>query len=206
MVTLRTARLNLIPVTSENATTLWRIMQSAHLREFQDVPRFTREEFERRVAARPKKLEARAVGRFEWIIELAERKRAIGWISLRVGDQARGTAELGYSLLLDHRGFGYASEAASAVCTMAFERSDLRRIEACCVPQNLASRSVLERVGFTELKVQRHGAVVRGAAVDIVIYELPREGVPRRAATNGARAGTRAAAGASTTDPVKRGR
>jgi ribosomal-protein-alanine N-acetyltransferase len=168
-------RLTLEPVTAANAVTLWRIMQTGQLREYQDVPRYTREEFERRVASRPKVFDARALGRFEWLVVLRSTKRAIGWLSLRVGDQERRTAEIGYSIVNGFRGAGYATEAARLIVEFAFEESDLRELSACCVPANAASRRLLASVGFLERRVQRNGAIVRGQPVDIVIFELPRE-------------------------------
>ncbi len=170
-----TKRLVLDPVTSENAATLWKIMQSGGLREFQDVPRHTREEFARRVASRPKHFDSRAIGRFEWLVILAATNQAIGWVSLRVGDHARGSAELGYSLLAPYRGHGYASEAARGVVDNAFASTDLQQIDACCVPANVASRSLLTGIGFDEMRVQKNGAIVRGRPVDIVIFEMSRE-------------------------------
>jgi ribosomal-protein-alanine N-acetyltransferase len=172
---IRTRRLLLDPVTPRSAIVLWRIMQSAHLREFQDVPRYTREEFARRVASRPTRLDGRAVGRFEWLIREAATEVPIGWISLRVGDHARGVAEIGYSVLAPHRGSGYASEAALAIVDAAFERAGLRRVDACCVPANEASRRLLVRLGFAEPKIQRAGAIVRGRPVDVLVFELTRE-------------------------------
>jgi RimJ/RimL family protein N-acetyltransferase len=70
---------------------------------------------------------------------------------------------------------GYAFEACVAVVAAAFGTSDIARVEACCVPENTPSRSLLERLGFTQIKYQRNGAVVRGRAVDIVVYQLARE-------------------------------
>jgi RimJ/RimL family protein N-acetyltransferase len=172
---LRTQRLRLEPVTVDNAAALLRVMQSGHLREFQDVPRYTREEFERRVAQRPKRLHARAIGRFEWLIVPEGSSAPAGWVSLRLGDHAPGVAEIGYSLLLPQRGRGYAFEACVAVIEAAFATSDIARVEACCVPENAASRTLLERLKFTQTKYQRNGAVVRGRAVDIVVYRLARE-------------------------------
>jgi len=171
---LSTPNLALDPVTPRNAAHLWRVMQGAHLREHQDVPRFTKEEFEQRVAQRPKRLHARAIGRFEWLVTLAGPRIAIGWVSLRVGD-ARGAAEIGYSLLAPYRGKGYALEATHSVIEAGFSGTDLIQIDACCLPENRGSRRLLDRLGFSEVKVQRNGAVVRGRAVDIVIYELKRE-------------------------------
>ena len=175
MTVLRTRRLVLDPVTARTANVLWRIMQSAHLREYQDVPRYTREEFARRVASRPTRLEARAVGRFEWLIRLSATRVPIGWVSLRVGDHAQGAAEIGYSLLAPHRGKGLASEAARAVIDTGFEDAELRRIEACCVPANEPSRRLLAGLGFAEPTLQRTGAIVRGRAVDVLVFELTRE-------------------------------
>jgi RimJ/RimL family protein N-acetyltransferase len=175
MKSLSTPSLALDPVTPRNAAVLWRVMQGAHLREYQDVPRFAKEEFEQRVAQRPKRLHVRAVGRFEWLVSLAESRTAIGWVSLRLGEATRGAAEVGYSLLAPYRGKGYALEATSAVIDAGFAGTELTQIDACCLPGNSASRRLLDRLGFSEIKIQRNGAVVRGHAVDIVIYELKRE-------------------------------
>jgi len=179
-------RLVLEPVTKLNAATLWRVMQSNGLREFQDVPRHTREEFERRVAARPKQFSARAVGRFEWLLVIAASRCPIGWVSLRVGEPGRRAAELGYSIIAPQRGFGYASEAVRLVVSHAFETADLQRVEACCVPANMPSRRLLENLGFVEMRVQRHGAIVRGRPVDIVLFDMPRERWPASAGVYGA--------------------
>lgn len=168
-------RLVLEPVTAANAVTLWRVMQNGHLREFQDVPRFTRQEFERRVAARPAVFDMNATGRFEWIVVRSDDRRAIGWVSLRVGDHARGAAEIGYSILSAHRGLGFATEATALLVEFAFDESDLRRVDACCVPENTASRRLLSRLGFDEIRIQRSGAIVRGRPVDIVLFEMPRD-------------------------------
>ncbi len=175
MMRIETPALVLEPVAPDNAVVLWRIMQAGHLREFQDVPRFTRDEFSKRVAARPKRFDGLAIGRFEWLIVESATGDAAGWVSLRTGDQARGIAEIGYSVLLPYRGRGYASEASSALIDAAFKHTDLKQIEACCVPANAASRRLLKRIGFHEARRQRNGAIVRGRPVDIVIFEMSRE-------------------------------
>ena len=182
------------PVTPANATVLWRIMQSAHLREFQDIPRFSREDFEKRVKARPLRLDGRTAGRFEWLICVAATRAAIGWISLRIGDRPAGSGELGYSLLLEYRGKGYASEAVAGLLDRLFETTPLRRLEACCVPANASSRRLLERIGFSQQRMQPNGAMVRGRPVDIVCFEVERNAWlndqrASRAVAGGGRAG-----------------
>ncbi len=175
MKRLVSGRLVLEPVTKLNAAALWGVMQGRDLREYQDVPRYTREEFERRVAARPKRFDARTTGRFEWLIVIAGTSSAIGWASLRVGDIARKVAEIGYSVAATKRGAGYATEAVRQVVEYAFEASDLERMEACCVPANVPSRRLLTTLGFIEIRLQRNGAIVRGRPVDVMLYEMPRE-------------------------------
>jgi RimJ/RimL family protein N-acetyltransferase len=162
-------------VRDSNAMTLWRLMQASDLREFQDVPRFTREEFRRRVALRPIRFEKRAIGRFEWIVIERSSGKPCGWVSLRFGDHPAGTAELGYSLLAPFRGRGYAASAVKTLLEAAFAYAHLERIEACFIPANTPSQSLLDRLGFEFVRLQRDGAVVRGRAVDIAIYRLSRE-------------------------------
>ncbi len=175
MATISTGRLLLRAVTPENAGMLWGIMQSPNLREYQDVPRMARDEFERRVAQRPKSFDARAIGRFEWLLVVAKTQKPIGWVSLRVGEQMRGSAELGYSLLAEHRSGGYATEAVAALVGAAFRASDLKRIDACTVPENVPSRRLLERLGFRHARTQRGGAIIRGRAVNVMIFEMTRQ-------------------------------
>jgi RimJ/RimL family protein N-acetyltransferase len=169
---LESGSLCLEPVTRENADTLWQIMQAANLRDYQDVPRYTRDAFRERVASRPLQFNGRANGRFEWLIYPADGDGCAGWVSLRLGDHGSSTAELGYSLLSTARGRGYATEAVRLLCDEAFSSTSLRRIEAACVIENEASRRLLVRLGFTRVRLQRSGAVVRGRAVDILIFQM----------------------------------
>ncbi len=173
---IRTKRLLLEQVTRASAVALWRLRQSAHLREYQDVPRFTREEFERSVASRPSRLDGRAAGRFDWLIRDGECGTPMGWVSLRVGERERGVAEIGYSILRRYRGAGYAREATLAVVEHAFARAgNLRLIDACCLPANEPSRRLLAHAGFAGPRLERDAAVVRGRPVDIFVFELTRE-------------------------------
>ncbi len=174
MKRLETERLRLDPVTCDNAETLWKVMQSAHLRDYQDVPYYTLAELRDRILSRPRNFDGRTNGRFEWLLHLRASGAAIGWISLRVGEGGPGIAELGYTLLTEGRGQGFATEGVRAVIAEAFTVTNLAVIEAACVVANLPSRSVLERLAFEEMRIQRNGAVVRGRAVDIFVFRMSR--------------------------------
>lgn len=187
---LRTERLELVPVDARNARELWELLNAPDLRKYQDIPRLPVGEFERQVRTRPRRLDGRATGRFEWMLRTLDPPEDIGWISLRVNDRGPGFGEIGYSLIESARGHGFASEGLRAVIGEAFAAGDLDEVQACCVPENEASRRVLVRVGFREERTIRSGAIIRGRHVDVVLYALhraewgrpadPRSAAPRR--------------------------
>ncbi len=179
MKLLRSERLSLEPVDPRNARELWRILGAPDLRRFQDIPRLRAEEFERQVRSRPRLLQPNVTGRFEWLLRAGEPPEAIGWVSLRVNERAPDVGEIGYSLIEAARGRGYATEALGAVVDESFGNSDLAELQACCMPENRASRAVLDRTGFAEVRLLRGGAMIRGRHVDVVLYSYHRAGWTR---------------------------
>jgi RimJ/RimL family protein N-acetyltransferase len=86
----------------------------------------------------------------------------IGWLGLRPPTStglrpqsstgpgtAGGEAELGYRLLPEVWGLGYATEGARALIGHAFTELDLARVVATTMTLNLASRRVLEKAGLS---------------------------------------------------------
>ena len=71
---------------------------------------------------------------------------AITLDNVRRGPAQAGT--LGYWIGQSHARQGYMKEAIKAVVHYAFTREDLSRIEAACLPENNASRKLLESCGF----------------------------------------------------------
>lgn len=71
---------------------------------------------------------------------------AITLDNIRRGPAQAGT--LGYWTGAQHARQGYMREAIKAVVHHAFARLDLSRIEAACLPENKASRGLLEAAGF----------------------------------------------------------
>lgn len=175
MRTLRTERLRLTPVSLDNAERLWRALQEPGLREFQDLPDADLTQFRRMVAARPARFEPGAAGRFEWLIDLEGIDGPAGWMSLRVGEHASSSAEIGYSVLERYRGRGIATEAVCALLAETFSCLHVRRVRAYCVPANHASRAVLDRAGFVEDGILARGATVQGRPVDVIGYLMERE-------------------------------
>lgn len=71
---------------------------------------------------------------------------AITLDNIRRGPAQAGT--LGYWTGQPFARMGYMREAIEAVVHQAFNRLDLSRIEAACLPSNKASRGLLEKSGF----------------------------------------------------------
>lgn len=174
MRALSSERLRLEPVTTANAHILWTVLRAPGLREFQDLPDVDLPQFARMVAARPPRLEPGAWGRFEWLIYLEGVAQAAGWVSLRIGERTGATAELGYSVLEEFRNRGIATEAVRSLIDEAFRKTNVRRLRAYCVPENAASRAVLQRLGFVDDGVLPHGASVQGHPVDVLALVLER--------------------------------
>lgn len=175
MRTMRTARLRLVPVTVQNAGSLWQILQQPDLRIFQDLPSVSASAFTELVSRRPKHLRPGASGRFEWLIHVAKLRKPVGWVSLRIAERDVATGEIGYSIIRDVRGQGIASEAVQALLGEAFDEARLSRVNAYCVPENMPSRRLLERAGFIFDGVLTHGATVGGTPVDVLMHRLERE-------------------------------
>ena len=71
--------------------------------------------------------------------------------NLTLGMVRRGVAQaatLGYWMGAPHAGKGHMTRAVRAAAGYAFETLRLRRIEAACVPNNMPSIRLLEKVGF----------------------------------------------------------
>ena len=72
------------------------------------------------------------------------------WSQAEAAEQGRGTqAELGWCVAPAHQGQGYAVEAVRELLALAFELG-VRRVEAGCFAENLASRRVMEKVGLRQ--------------------------------------------------------
>ena len=57
-------------------------------------------------------------------------------------------AEIGYGILEEHQGQGYATEAVRAACRWAFGHAEVTSLEAETDAGNAASQRVLEKCGF----------------------------------------------------------
>ncbi len=81
-----------------------------------------------------------------WFIELTTGERA-GDLCFK-GLSPDGAVEIGYGLLPEHWGKGYATEAVRAVTEWALAQPGVKTVEAETEPGNAASQRVLAKAGF----------------------------------------------------------
>lgn len=93
---------------------------------------------------------------------------AITLDNIRRGPSQAGT--LGYWVGAPHARQGYMREAIEALVHYAFTRLDLSRIEAACLPENEASRGVLEKAGFKYEGVLQSYLQINGRWRNHVLY------------------------------------
>jgi [ribosomal protein S5]-alanine N-acetyltransferase len=93
---------------------------------------------------------------------------AITLDNIRRGPAQAGT--LGYWMGAAHARQGYMREAILGVVHHAFSVLDLSRVEAACLPENAASRGVLEKCGFKYEGVAQSYLQISGRWRNHVLY------------------------------------
>lgn len=93
------------------------------------------------------------------------------------------SAQVGYWIGERFARQGYMAEALAATVRHSFETLDLSRIEAACLPENLASRGLLERSGFVHEGVASGYLQIAGRWRDHVLYAILRADRGRASST-----------------------
>lgn len=93
---------------------------------------------------------------------------AITLDNIRRGPSQAGTG--GYWIGQAHARNGYMREALQAIVHYGFTALDLSRIESACLPENTASRGVLEKCGFKYEGVAQSYLQINGRWRNHVLY------------------------------------
>lgn len=143
---LETERLFLRRFNENDVDAVFAMRRDADLMRFIREPQTNRAEAESWVKLVSSRWETGKIG-FCAVIEKSSNK-LVGWCGLwrlKENDEI----EVGYALIKDSRGKGYAVEAAEAFLVYGFETLKLKEIVAVARPENNASRRVMERLGMT---------------------------------------------------------
>jgi RimJ/RimL family protein N-acetyltransferase len=97
--------------------------------------------------------------------------------------RGRGVHGLGYWLLREARGRGFASRAVALVVEWALAQPAVAELEAFVEPWNAESIRVAERAGFSRDRLLRGEVSVSGREADVIRYVLG--GQSARVGSNG---------------------
>jgi ribosomal-protein-alanine N-acetyltransferase len=108
-----------------------------------------------------------------WAIALREDDRCIGMVNYHTRDTHNARVEIGYILVPSEQGRGFMTEALTVLITHLRAALRVHRIEAQIEPDNLRSRAVVERLGFTlEAPLLRDRWRVGKAFRSVAMYSL----------------------------------
>jgi RimJ/RimL family protein N-acetyltransferase len=114
-----------------------------------------------------------------WAVEVRATNQFIGFVGLAVPSWDAPFApctEVGWRLAASAWGHGYATEAATAAITTAFDQAALDEVVSFTTTSNLRSQKVMRRLGMTHNPAEDfdHPLVVEGSLRRHVLYRLSR--------------------------------
>jgi ribosomal-protein-alanine N-acetyltransferase len=122
--------------------------------------------------------EAKAGTDYSFFIFLRQdgREVLVGGVTLStIRRRAAQFVNLGYWMGREHAGQGLMTEAVGMIVPFVFETLGLHRIHAAFLPDNVASRRVLEKNGFKEEGFAENYLQIDGKWCDHVLFGLTRE-------------------------------
>lgn len=133
---IKTKRMTLQPMSDEETEALMERTDSEELRAaYGEMLDGCRRDPENRIWYAP------------WKMTLKDSQEYVGDLGFK-GPVRNHSVEIGYGVLPEHEGSGYATEALQAMTQWAFGQKDVVFVEAETDPDNKASQRVLEKCGF----------------------------------------------------------
>ncbi|MGO2312926.1 MAG: GNAT family N-acetyltransferase [Brachybacterium tyrofermentans] len=173
---VRTDRLELRPARSEDADAVWPWYRLPEVQEWTTTLSTSLEDHQQWW---DRSIESSVVGILDGrIVAAGKVQRQDPWSQADMTRQARGQqAELGWVLDPGVQGRGLGTEFAAALLDLAVDGLGVRRVEASSLPENHASRRVMEKIGlrcegvFVEESLHRSGRWLDGMAFAILARE-----------------------------------
>jgi [ribosomal protein S5]-alanine N-acetyltransferase len=171
---LTTPRLRLRPLVADDAASIWPDMSDPEIsrwmawdahRELQQTEAFVAHEVARRETGRGVTFAVLENDGFRGIVSLIGLMRTHRALTYH-------RAELAYWLGRVHWGRGLATEAGTAVLRFSFGALGLHKLHVGHFGANTASRSLIERLGFRHVGIQRQEFRKDGAWHDHYLYEM----------------------------------
>lgn len=86
-----------------------------------------------------------------WLAMLKADNKVIGDLGFKGAPDNKGAVEIGYGLLEEYRGKGYATEAVAALVDWAWKQNGIHKVKAETLVDNQESIRVLEKLGMRKV-------------------------------------------------------
>ena len=100
------------------------------------------------------------------------RGQMAGVIGLHQIEWTNNRTDIGYWLDESHQGKGIMTRACEALVDHVFEELNLNRVEIEAAVENVRSRAIPERLGFTLEGIRRKAEHLYGRYVDLAVYGM----------------------------------
>lgn len=117
----------------------------------------------------------RLAAQHTFVIREHNKSTPLGDIGLQISHLYPHEADLGYAILPEAQGKGIASEAVTAVCQYAFERTAVTAINAYALAENKGSVRILEKRGLCVRRYWKKAYEIDGIAYDDWVFRLERD-------------------------------
>ncbi|WP_445630188.1 GNAT family N-acetyltransferase [Nostoc sp. DSM 114167] len=174
---LETARLLLRETTLQDAEATFAVFSDPSVTQFHDLDTFTSIKKAMSTTGYAYALIGRRAKRFErgdgirWGIIHKQDNVLIGSCGFTWNPQEH-SAEVGYELASTFWRQGIMTEAVSTILQFGFEKMDLRFVIAQVMLENIASKKLLEKLGFHSQGIQKQYAFFKGQYHDLEQFVL----------------------------------
>ena len=96
----------------------------------------------------------------------------IGAVGCHEIDWVHRNTSVGYWVAEQHQRHGYSTRAVQALLDYAFSIWKLNRVEIRCATDNIRSRLLAERLGFTAEGIKRQAERIGSSFRDLIVYSI----------------------------------
>jgi len=165
MIKLTTDRLIMRPITVQDAENLYLLNLNPEVIRYTADPPFESIDHSRKFCATYDQYQKYKMGRFSTFLK--SDGNFIGWCGLKYHEN--GEVDLGYRILQDYWGNGYATESSIASLEYGFRQLSLKEIVAYAMKNNTTSIKVMQKLGMS------YASDIKLEGIDGVQYVIKRE-------------------------------
>ncbi|MEO7995111.1 MAG: GNAT family N-acetyltransferase [bacterium] len=170
---MATDTLSLIPAGPEHAALWYAWRNEPATRRFNPVDPLTADDLADRMVRIGHHLEDETHTDFRWMVQRTDGV-LIGTVAIKDVRWRMRYGEIAYGLGAEYHGRGYGTESVRLLVGKIFAESRLERLFAFIAAENIASRRIVEKLGFTHEGTMRKHFVIDGTRTDEAIYGLLR--------------------------------